>query len=103
MDFLKKLYPASFKLEKGNVKPFVITLIVYVVIGIVMAVISAVTNALVGGIEVVGPIVGAILWAITTIVDIYCTGGIVVSILKFVGVIKDQAPQEEAKTEENND
>ncbi|MBQ7907044.1 MAG: hypothetical protein IJ309_03615 [Clostridia bacterium] len=102
MDFLRKLYPASFKLEKKVVKPFVITLVVYVVIGIIMAVISGVTNALVGGIEVVGPIVGVVLWAITTIVDIYCTGGIVVSILKFVGVIKD-APAEEAKAEENND
>ena len=99
MDFLRKIYPSPFKLEKGNVKPFVIQLVIYVVIGIVMAVISGVIKALVGGIEVVG----VVLWAITTVVDIYCTGGIVVSILKFVGVIKDQAPQEEAKTEESND
>lgn len=103
MDFLRKLYPSVFKLEKKVVKPFVIQLVIFVVIGIIMsvvsAVVSAVVNMLVGGIEVVGPIVGLVLWIITTIVGLYCTGGIVCSILKFVGVIKDASATEE-KTEE---
>ena len=99
MDFLRKLYPSVFKLEKKVVKPFVIQLVIFVVIGIIMSVVSAVVNMLVGGIEVVGPIVGLVLWIITTIVGLYCTGGIVCSILKFVGVIKD-APATEEKTEE---
>ena len=99
MDFLRKLYPSVFKLEKKVVKPFVIQLVIFVVIGIIMSVVSAVVNMLVGGIEVVGPIVGLVLWIITTIVGLYCTGGIVCSILKFVGVIKDASATEE-KTEE---
>ncbi len=99
MDFLRKLYPSVFKLEKKVVKPFVIQLVIFVVIGIIMSVVSAVVNMLVDGIEVVGPIVGLVLWLITSVVGIYCTGGIVCSILKFVGVIKDAEATEE-KTEE---
>ena len=91
MDFLKKLYPSVFKLEKKVVKPFVIQIVIFAVIGLVMNLISIVVNAILGPIEVVGPIVGAILWAISAIVEIYCIGGIVCSILKFVGVIKDDA------------
>ena len=91
MDFLKKLYPSVFKLEKKVVKPFVIQIVIFAVIGLVMGIINTIVGAIVGPIEVVGPIVGAILWAISAIVEIYCTGGIVCSILKFVGVIKDDA------------
>lgn len=90
MDFLKKFWPQPFKLEKKVVKPFVIQLIIYVAIGIVLSVISAVLNLLLGGIEVVGPIVNLIMWIITTVVGLYCTAGIVFSILKFTGVFKDE-------------
>lgn len=89
MDFLRKLYPTVFKLEKKNTRPFVYHLIAFVVIGIIASVLCAIVNWLLGDIKVVGTIVGIVLWTLTTVIDIYCTGGIVCSILKFTGVIKD--------------
>ena len=102
MDFLRKLYPSAFKLEKKVVKPFVIQLIIFVVVGFVVSTICGVATGLTAQIEVVGLIVSLISGVITFVVDLYCTGGIVCSVLKFVGVIKDAAPAEasEAPAEE---
>lgn len=89
MDLLKKFWPQPFKLEKKVVKPFVIQLIIYVAVCFVLSIISAVLNLLLGGVEVVGPIINLVMWIITTVVGLYCTAGVVFSILKFTGVFKD--------------
>jgi hypothetical protein len=84
MDFLRKFWPSAFKLEKKVVKPFVIQLIIYVLIGVVLSVASALLGLL--GIA----IVNILMSVISSIVGLYCTAGIVFSILKFTGVFKDE-------------
>ena len=84
MDFLRKFWPSAFKLEKKVVKPFVFQLIIYVLIGVVLSVASALLGLL--GIA----IVNILMSVISSIVGLYCTAGIVFSILKFTGVFKDE-------------
>ncbi|MCQ2427510.1 MAG: hypothetical protein MJ137_03775 [Clostridia bacterium] len=81
MDFLKKFWPHPFKLEKKVVKPFVIMLIIYVAVTVAASIISGVLSFV--------PVLGWILSIVSWLVDLYCTAGIVFSILKFVGVFKD--------------
>lgn len=99
MGFLRKLYPGAFKLEKKVVKPFVIKLVVYVIIGLVASLILAAPGTVFGilasttGNAVFGTIAsicGAVAGVIGFVLEIYLLGGIVCSILKFVGVIKDE-------------
>lgn len=107
MGFLRKLYPGAFKLEKKVVKPFVIKLVVYVIIGFVSGLILAAPGTVFGilasttGNAVFGTIAsicGAVAGVIGFVLEIYLLGGIVCSILKFVGVIKDE---DGADAEEN--
>lgn len=100
MNFLRKLYSGAFKLEKKVTKPFVIKLVVYAIIYLVV---SVVIGGIMGGmgvlalytepaaIDVIAYIVIALLGLVEFLFCIYIVGGIVVSILKFVGVIKDDA------------
>ena len=100
MNFLRKLYSGAFKLEKKVTKPFVIKLVVYAIIYLVV---SVIIGGIMGGmgvlaafteplfIDIIAYIVIALLGLIEFLFCIYITGGIVVSILKFVGVIKDDA------------
>jgi len=84
MDFLRKFWPSAFKLEKKVVKPFVIQLVIYVLVGIVLSVASALLALL--GIA----LVNILMSLISAIVGLYCTAGIVFSILRFTGVFKDE-------------
>lgn len=84
MDFLRKFWPSAFKLEKKVVKPFVIQLIIYVLVGVVLSVASALLALL----EIA--IVNILMSVISGVVGLYCTAGIVFSILKFTGVFKDE-------------
>ena len=83
MDLLKKFWPSAFKLEKKVVKPFVIQLVIYVLIGVVLSIASV----LLGLLNIA--IVNVLMSIICGIVDLYCTAGIVFSILRFTGVFKD--------------
>lgn len=100
MGFLRKLYPGAFKLEKKVVKPFVIKLVVYVVIGLILAVVLGAPAGVIMGIgavtenevlSLVGTLIYIVALCICSVYGIYMYGGIVISILKFVGVIKDQS------------
>ena len=102
MNFLRKLYPGSFKLEKKVVKPFVIRVVVLFVLQVVIGAICGVPIGIAMGLAEVtqnlalmfaAVALEIVLMALVTLVCIYLTGGIVVSVLKFVGVIKD-APAE---------
>ena len=87
MDFLKKFWPVSFKLKEKEVKPFVITLIVYVVIGAIAGVASLLSGIV---FEALGlAFLGVLVGVVTSVIDLYCTAGIVFAILKFVNVFKD--------------
>ena len=83
MDLLKKFWPMSFNLKEKEVKPFVVTLVIYVVAGFI----AGVLLGILGLIKL--PLLGVILGLVGTVVDVYCTAGIVFAILKFVNVFKD--------------
>ena len=90
MDFLRKLFPLSFK-HKETGKDLAVSIIVYAVMAIIATIILAiagwVSGLLPGVLEV---LTGIILGFIGTVVDVYATGGIVLSILVFTKVIKEQ-------------
>lgn len=100
MGFLRKLYPGAFKLEKKVTKPFVIKLVVFAIIYFVASVIIGALMATFGLIgaasskAVVGIICYLVILLLLGLVELvlcaYTAGGVVISILKFVGVIKDQ-------------
>ncbi len=79
MDFLKSVFPFSFR-EKKEVKDLVVTVIIYVI----AAIICSVIGALIGLIPVVGSIIGILFW----IIDVYFTAGIVLTFLHYFKVIK---------------
>ncbi len=81
-DFLKKLFPLSFKCQEKDT--FIKTLVIY----IVAAVAIAVAGALLGILPVVGRILGPIIGIIGYVVDVYATAGVVFAILVFVKVFK---------------
>lgn len=81
MDFLKKLFPMSFK-KSSEVADLVKRIVIYVVALIV----ASVAMSLIGlaGIPALNIILGLIGW----LVDIYCTAGVVLAILVHCNVIK---------------
>lgn len=82
MDALKTFFPLSFKYV-GSVANLVIGVIIYVIVG-------AIAGALigfVGGLEI--PLVGILAKIVGTVMEIYCTGGIVIMFLRHFNVLKD--------------
>lgn len=84
MDILKKIWPTPFKIQKKETNPFVVQLIIYVLIGAVVSIVLGVIGGVVGIAWL-----SAIFSIVSGLVDVYCTGAIVICILRFVGVIKD--------------
>ncbi len=78
MDTLKKLFPNAFKATEVN--NFIVALIIYAVIDVVCGVIIGLLAKL--------PIIGIIFSLLGSVIGLYATGGIVLSILVFVKVIK---------------
>lgn len=79
---LKKLFPYSYQ------KSLLVSLIIYIVTAIVASLLIGFAGLLTGWIPVVGTLVGWALRIVGIIVDIYVVGGIVVSILLALKVIK---------------
>jgi len=78
MNFLKKFFPFSFKFE--TTKQFVWTIILYVAVNVVASIIFALMGRI--------PFVGWMFSIANYATYLYCLGGIVLSILHKVGVIK---------------
>ena len=78
MDVLKKLFPYSFNINDTN--NFVIKLIVYVVVGIVAGTVIGLLSAI--------PLVGWLFSLVGTLVSLYVTVGLVLTILVFCKVLK---------------
>lgn len=89
MELLKKFWAYSFKVEQKNVSSFVTNLIVWVVACFVAGAILWVAGAITGWIPVVGELLGVILGILGGACELYCTVGVVLAILVFVGVLKD--------------
>lgn len=79
MDLLKKFWPTPFKIKKGNLASFLIQLIIFLVI-------VAVFGWLVGLLAHL-PVVGFIFGLVGSLVGIYNIVGVVLCILRFIGVI----------------
>lgn len=79
METLKKFFPFSFG-EKKDVAALIVNIIIYVVVG-------AIAGAVIGLLYKI-PVLGAIFSLLGSLVGIYTTAGIVLSILHYVKVLK---------------
>ena len=88
MDFLKKFFPYSFGTKE--VSQLVIRTIIYVVAAIIGGALIALIGILNGFIQIplVTGLVGTLLGIIGTVVDVYCTAGIVIMFLAHFKVLK---------------
>ena len=101
MDFLKKVWPHPFKLIAPKaVKPFVILLIIYAVIPTVFSTVGGVVVMV--SPDVIGALVGGIIALVGSLIGIYTSGGIVMSILKFAGVFDRKAEEDKDEGNDNN-
>jgi hypothetical protein len=80
MDFLKKLWPTPFKIQEKNVVSLIVQLVIFVVI---VAVVGWLFGILAGI-----PIIGIIFGVLGSLIGLYNTVGIVLCILKFLGIVK---------------
>lgn len=80
MDFLKKLWPTPFKIEKGNVGSLIVQLIIFIVICAVVGWLIGILAAL--------PIIGIVFSLVGSLMEIYGLVGIVLSVLKFIGIVE---------------
>lgn len=78
MDLLKKLFPFSFVAK--DVQPLVISIIVYLVADIVLGVLIGLLASL--------PIIGVIFTIVGSLLGLYVTVGLVLTVLYFAKVIK---------------
>lgn len=78
MDMLKKIFPFSFKFE--TTQQFVWTIILYVAVNVVVSIVLSFMGRI--------PFVGWVFSIANYATYLYCLGGIVISILNKVGVIK---------------
>lgn len=78
MDMLKKYFPHAFKATE--VKPFIISLIVYILIDIVCGFVIGLLAQI--------PVVGIIFSLLGSLVGLYALVGVVLCILVFAKVIK---------------
>ena len=80
MSILKKYWPMSFQIERGNVGAFVVQLVVFLiactVVGWLIRLLAHIW------------IIGWIFGLLGELLELYCVAGIVLDILVFVGVIQ---------------
>ena len=79
MSFLKSLWPTPFRVEKGNVVSFLIQLIIFIV---VCAVVGWLISLLAGI-----PVIGVIFSILGGLMELYGLVGIVLCILRLIGVV----------------
>lgn len=79
MEFLQKLWPTPFKIEKGNVTSFVVQLIIFIVLTAVIGVLISLLAAI--------PIVGIIFSIVGSLMGLYTLIGVVLCVLRFLEVV----------------
>ena len=88
MDFLRKILPIAFNVVPKESNTLVKSIIIHAIIGYVVSGVLGFILGLIGGLLDIGSVMVALSGLLGSVLGIYGTGGIVVSILKFVGVIK---------------
>lgn len=89
METLKKLFPLSFK-RLDSVANLIIGILLYLVVGIIAGALIALATLIVGWIPVIGTIIGWVLGLIGSLIGLYVLAGIVIQILAYCKVIKDE-------------
>ena len=80
-NFLRTLWPIPFKVKKHHLGSFLWRLICFIVVAALFGILMGVLANI--------PVVGIIFSIVGSLMDAYCVVGVVLCILKFVGVIKD--------------
>lgn len=80
MDFIKKLWPTPFKIQKGNIVSLLIQ-------GIIFLVICAVLGWLIGLLSAI-PIIGIVFGLVGSLMGVYSLVGLVLCVLKFFDIVK---------------
>ena len=80
MDFLKKVWPTTFKIKPKDITSFVVQLIIFIIITAIAGVVIGLLSAL--------PIIGVIFTIVGSLLGLYTTIGIVLCILNFFDVLK---------------
>lgn len=80
MDILRKIWPTPFKIQEKNVVSLIIQLVIFLVI-------CAVAGWLIGILAAI-PVLGIIFVLLGSLMEIYSTVGIVLCVLKFLGIVK---------------
>ncbi len=88
MDFLRKILPLAFNVVPKESNTLVKSIIIHAIIGYVASSVIGFILGFIGGLLGIEVVMVALSGLIGTVLGVYGTGGIVVSILKFVGVIK---------------
>lgn len=78
MDILKKIFPFAFKSTEKN--EFIVSLVIH---GL-----GAIIGGLIIGLLATLPVVGVLFTLMGSLVDVYCLGGIALSILVFLKVLE---------------
>ena len=89
MQYLKKFWSYSFKVEKKNVSSLVVNLIVWVVAAFVAGLVLWLASFLTGWIPVLGWLIGVIVGILGSVVELYSLIGIVLSVLVYLDILKD--------------
>ena len=79
MDFLKKVWPTPFTIEKGNLSSFLVRLILLVVV-------CAVIGLLIGVLARI-PVVGILFGLVGSLVELYSIVGVVLCFLVYFDVL----------------
>lgn len=79
MQFLKTLWPTPFSIKKGNVLSFVVQLLIFLIV-------CAVVGWLIGKLSSIA-VIGVIFGLLGGLMEIYGLVGIVLCVLKFIGVV----------------
>jgi hypothetical protein len=79
MQFLRSLWPTPFKIKKGDVVSLIVQLVIFLV---VCAVVGWLISILAGI-----PILGIIFTLLGSLMEIYSLVGIVLCVLKFLGIV----------------
>lgn len=80
MDMLKKIWPTAFAVKEKDVVSLVIQLVILLVVCAVFGVLI--------GVLIKVPVLGIIFTIIGSLVEIYGLVGIILCILKFLGMVK---------------
>lgn len=80
MDFVKMLWPTPFNIKEKDLTSFVVQLIVFAIVIIVASVLMWVLAFL--------PIIKVVVWLLGGLLDVYAVVGVILCILKFLGIVK---------------